>query len=166
MSAQWHVLSVKPHKESAVKNYLNNEEITCYCPTIKVKPVNPRSRHERPFFPGYLFVYINLEEEGDNRLRWIPGARGLVRFGDQPAIVPETLIAELHKKIKAYQQQKETGNLLQKGDPVRIMEGPFAGYEAIFDAHLSGKDRVQVLLAFLNHQNHRLRLNKRDIKKL
>jgi transcriptional antiterminator RfaH len=38
---------------------------------------------------------------------------------------------------------------LQPGDAVVIQDGPFAGQEAIFDACLSGNERVRVLLKLL-----------------
>jgi len=41
---------------------------------------------------------------------------------------------------------------LKSGDKVRISSGPFAGYEAIFDARVSGDERVRVLLEFLNNR--------------
>jgi transcriptional antiterminator RfaH len=39
---------------------------------------------------------------------------------------------------------------LRPGDEVLVQNGPFAGYEAIFDTRLSGSDRVRVLLKMLN----------------
>jgi len=41
---------------------------------------------------------------------------------------------------------------LKAGDPIRIQDGPFRGYEAIFDARLPGTERVRVLLEFLGNQ--------------
>jgi len=38
---------------------------------------------------------------------------------------------------------------LQPGDRVRVMAGPFAGYEAIFDTRLNGGERARVLLRFI-----------------
>lgn len=165
MKEHWYVLSVKPHKERSVYRYLQTQDIEAFYPVLRVKPVNPRSRRERPFFPGYMFVHIDLEDEGDNRLRWIPGTRGLVRFGEHPAVVPENLIVELRAQVKEFQKSGQKRRELQKGDRVRIIKGPFAGYEAIFDAHLSGKDRVQILLAFLNHHSHRLHIDTQDLEK-
>lgn len=165
MSEHWYVLSIKPHKERSVYRYLQSQNIEAYHPVLKVDPVNPRSRHERPFFPGYMFVHIDLDDEGDNRLRWVPGTHGLVRFGERPAVVPDTLIKELRARVQAFQETQQTRKQLQKGDRVRIIKGPFAGYEAIFDVHLSGNDRVQVLLAYLNHHSHRLRIDAGDVEK-
>jgi transcriptional antiterminator RfaH len=65
---------------------------------------------------------------------------------------------------------EEAGGLvlddLQPGDPVRIVSGPFAGYEAVFDMRLPDSERVQVLLAFLSDYPQRLRLEKDAIERV
>lgn len=166
MSEQWYVLNVKPHKERTVYNYLQSRNLNVYFPRYRVDPVNPRAAKVRPYFPGYMFVNINLDDEGDNALRWTPGTRGLVRFGNEPATVPDNLIHELRKRLSLMETMKERQNRLEPGDRVRIVNGPFAGYEAIFDTRLSGKDRVQVLLAYLHSRPQRLNLNVNDLEKV
>ena len=166
MRSYWHVLHVKPRKERSVCQLLQTKNIEVYYPTLKVKPVNPRARKERPFFPGYMFVYINLEELGTNALRWTEGTHGLVRFGGEPAIVSEEVIHEIQMILT----QIRTGDglnpdALKKGDRVRITGGIFEGYRGIFDTHLPGKDRVQVFLTYLRAQPKRLRISLSDIEK-
>ena len=46
----------------------------------------------------------------------------------------------------------ELFDALKAGDSVVIESGPFAGYEAIFDARLPGADRVRVLLKLLRRR--------------
>jgi transcription antitermination factor NusG len=41
---------------------------------------------------------------------------------------------------------------LKPGDPIQITTGPLAGYKAVFDARLSGPQRVRVLLDMLGRQ--------------
>ncbi len=146
----WYVLRSKPHKENQVYSQLRANAIETYYPTIKVKPVNPRSAKIRPYFPGYLFVHVNLQEADASVLHWLPGAVGLVQFDGHVPAVPEHFIAELKRRVAAVQ---EAGGLklsgLQKGDPVRITSGPLAGYEAIFDMRLSDGERVRVFLEML-----------------
>jgi transcriptional antiterminator RfaH len=114
-----------------------------------------------------MFVQIDLEQEGDNVLRWTPGTTGLVRFGGVPATVPQNLIQELKKRIAQIEATvPERKRDLKRGDRVQITEGPFAGYEAIFDAHISGKERVQVLLAYLSYQPHRITLDAGSVEKM
>jgi transcription antitermination factor NusG len=166
MSESWYALHVKPHKERPVCNLLKARGLTVYYPSLKVKPVNPRSRRERPFFPGYMFVCVDLELEGVNSLRWSEGTHGLVEFGGDPAIVPDSLISELQRQLEEHQKSYERQKDFKSGDPIRIIDGLFEGYEAIFDSELTGKDRVQVLLSYLGDRPKRVQLHLSDIEKM
>jgi transcription antitermination factor NusG len=165
--SNWYVLRVKPHKERSVYRLLKTREVEVFFPSVKVNPVNPRAARERAYFPGYMFVFANLEEVGLNAFSWLPGVHGLVRFGDQPAIVPENLVHEIRRRLA---EIKKAGGLsldgLAKGDKVRIVGGPFAGYEAIFDLRLPGQERVQVLLAFLSRYPQPIKLHPAHIEKI
>jgi transcriptional antiterminator RfaH len=84
-------------------------------------------------------------------LQWIPGAVELVKFGGEPAIVPDDVILALKRRIAAIEAAGGIGaDDLRPGDPVRITTGPMAGYEAIFDLRLKGTQRVHVLLGMLS----------------
>lgn len=167
MKKQWYALRTKPHKAKSIIERLQTEKIEAYLPMARVNPTNPRAAKFKPYFPGYLFVHSDLEEDGINKFNWMPGAFGLIQFGGIPAVVPDNLIVELKQLMMAI---NEAGGItqyeLQAGDTVRIISGPFEGYEAIFDTHLSGKDRVQVLLAFLSQAPQRLELDLSKIKKI
>ena len=55
-------------------------------------------------------------------------------------------------------------NDLKRGDVVKIQSGPFAGYDAIFDARLSGQERVRVLLQLLSKGTAQLDLPSEAIR--
>ena len=83
-------------------------------------------------------------------LRWMPGASGLVSFGGEPASVPDLLIAAVKKQVDQHNESvRDREKNFKQGDVVFIQDGPFAGYEAVFDTHISGQDRVRVLLSLL-----------------
>jgi transcriptional antiterminator RfaH len=168
MSLHWYALHVKPNKERPVHELLESQNVEAFYPYLKVKPVNPRSRKERPFFPGYMFVQVDIEAEGKNALRWMEGTYGLVSFGGDPVQVPDSMVQELKKRLQLIQEE---GGLvfenLKKGDQVRITQGPFEGHEAIFDTRLSGKDRVQVLLSYLNSSHSfRVQIDAAELEKI
>jgi transcription elongation factor/antiterminator RfaH len=150
---KWYVVRAKPHRERLVNAQLLRQGIEVFFPSVRVQPVNPRAARERAYFPGYLFVHLDLDAIGINRLRWLPASVGLLEFGGEPAIVPDLLIRQLRERIRAIQA---AGGLvladLKQGDPVRITSGPFAGYEAIFDLRLQGSHRVRVLMELLRRQ--------------
>jgi transcriptional antiterminator RfaH len=162
----WYVLRSKPHKENQVYARLQISGIETYYPCIKVKPVNPRCSTIRPYFPGYMFVYAALEFINSGTLQWLPGTVGLLRFGDMLATVPDGFIKQLRQRIDYINQ---TGGLtldgLKPGDRVQITGGPFAGFEAIFDTRLGGRDRVRVLLDLLGRLVN-AEIDARDIARL
>ncbi len=154
----WYVINVKPHKERQVADYLREHKIAVYLPLIHVNPVNPRSSKERPLFPNYLFARVDLEAVGIAAVQWAPGAKRLVEFGGYPAAISDSFIFDLKRRVEKI---RAAGGLafasLASGDRVKITSGPFAGYEAVFDARLDGKERVRVLLELLEKHQRRPR---------
>lgn len=153
MPKYWYTIHSHPHKEDLLWQQALSRGVEVFYPRIRVYPVNPRSRKIVPYFPGYLFVYSNLEEIGLSFFQWMPYATGLVSFGGEPAVVPENLIHALKQRMVQIEENGgELFDSLRPGDLVTISAGPFAGYEAIFDLRLPGSERVRVLLQMLNRR--------------
>jgi transcription antitermination factor NusG len=164
MNASWYVLRSKPLREMALWQQAVSQGFEVFYPRIPAPAVNPRSRKIVPYFPGYMFVRMVLEEIGLSVFQWMPYAHGLICFDDTPADVPDALIDAIRARVDAI--MAAGGELflgLKRGDAVTIKSGPFAGYNAIFDERLSGGDRVRVLLELLNHQQVPVELNERQL---
>lgn len=146
----WYALRSKPDKEMALWHETRARGVECFYPYLRVKPVNPRCRSIQPYFPGYLFVYVDLEQIGFSTLQWMPFSLGLVSFGGQPATIPESLVHAIRQRVEqvnAVGGEQLAG--LKRGEAVVISGGPFSGYEAVFDQSLRGTERVRVLLKLL-----------------
>ena len=153
MTLRWYALRSKPRKEDFVWQQVKSRGIECFYPRLRVHPVNPRAKKIKPYFPGYLFVLVDLDDVGISSFQWMPHTLGLVMFGGEPAYVPENLIHAIKKRIQEIVDAGgEVYDGLKPGDPVWIEDGPFAGYQAIFDTRLPGKERVRVLLELLGDQ--------------
>ena len=165
MPIQWYTLHSQPRKEDLLWQQVLAQGLDCFYPRLKVQPVNPRARKIQPYFPGYMFVRVDLEAVGISTFQWMPYGTGLVSFGGEPAAVPEPLILALRQRIA---EIAEAGGQLfaavKPGDTVYIHSGPFAGYEAIFDARLPGSERVRVLLKMLNQRNLPIELDAGQIR--
>ena len=167
MSLQWYALRSKPNKEEALWSEVCARGHESFFPQIRVQPANPRARKIRPYFPGYMFVRFDLLTVGFSTLAWLPHSYGLVSFGAQPPAVPDGLINALQRRVE--QINASGGELfdgLKHGEAVRIEAGPFAGYEAIFDASLPGNERVRVLLKLLSKQQAPLVLPAGQIQRM
>ncbi len=159
MRASWYVLHSKPNREDFLHSQLLCRNLKVFYPRLSVNPVNPRARRVKPFFPGYLFVNVNLEEYSLSRLCYIPGANRLISFDNEPAVVPDEIITSIEKnvqRINNIRQAEDQG--LKHGDPVIIRGGPFDGYNAIFDTALDGSERVRLLVALLRNQQVRIQV--------
>jgi transcription elongation factor/antiterminator RfaH len=167
MPSAWYVLHCKPNKEDILHQQLLYWDVEHYYPILKIKPVNPRCRKNRPFFPGYMFVYMDLyQQQKSFMINWLPGADSLVSFGGQAAEVPDHLIYSLKKKISKVDEEYLSENTFQKGDKIIITCGPFEGYEGIFDVRLTGKERAQVLIEFLKGRSVKIEVPFERLKKI
>jgi transcription antitermination factor NusG len=167
MANHWYVLRTKPNKETLVWEQAQARGFEVFYPRIRVHPVNPRARTIKPFFPGYLFIETDLPSVGLSTFQYMPYTLGLVSFGGEPAHIPESFIHEMRRRLQDIERE---GGLkledLNRGDRVWIQEGPFSGYEAIFDARLSGNERVRVLLKMLSDRHVPVELDEGLISKV
>ena len=153
MANRWYVVRTKPRKEDFLAEQMEIRRIEIYNPRIRVQAANPRARRIKAYFPGYLFVHLDLAKAGTFSLQFIPGAAGLVSFGGEPAEVPDGLVHAIRQRVDEINSAGgELFKMLKMGETVLIHSGPFAGYEAIFDARLPGSDRVRVLLKLLKNR--------------
>ena len=161
----WYVMHSKPRKEALLRERLRIQRIEVYLPSIRVKPVNPRARKEHPFFAGYLFIHVDLEQISVSELRRIPGATGIVCLGGEPAIVGDSLIQTIQKQIESITgSNNQSVDRFKAGDWVVISDGPFANYKAMFDCRLPGQARARVLLELLQGQKMRLELSAEQLQ--
>ncbi len=164
MAISWYAMRSKPNKEDFLSGQLNSYGIEVFYPRLRVTPVNPRARKIVPYFPNYLFVHVDLDVINVSTLRWMPGASGLVSFDGEPASVPDLMISALQKQVDSLSaSSRSLLDELKPGDPVLVQSGPFAGYEAIFDERIPGRDRVRVLLGFLQKRQIPLELRDQQI---
>jgi len=160
MPSQWYALRSKPRKEDVVSKQVRDRDIEVFYPRLRVHPVNPRASKVKPYFPGYLFVRVDIDSVGLSTFQWLPHSTGLVTFGGEPSPVPDHLINAIQRRVAEISSAGgEIFDALHHGDVVQINYGPFNGYEAIFDARLPGTERVRVLLQFLSDRHVPVELN-------
>jgi transcriptional antiterminator RfaH len=146
----WLLAYTKPRQERVAEEHLQRQGYQVLCPQIRIQKLRNRrwTWVEEPLFPRYLFVGAG---EG---VSWAPvrstvGVTSLVRFGGQIASVPEALVETL--RTSAAEPQHHRPIYLQ-GQKVRIVAGPFATLEGVFDM-ADGESRATVLLDLLGRQS-------------
>ena len=116
-----------------------------------------------PLFPGYIFARFDLRTHYYD-VKYRAGVQGLVSAGNDPLMVP----AEVVEEIKARGVEgvvKITEKPLDSGDHVKVVEGPFQGFEAIFERYLSSAERVAILLSTVEAKGVRVVLPAASVAK-
>ena len=142
----WYALYTKPHKEQQVDSLLESKGFETYLPALKIRK-NGRWK-VKPFFSCYLFVRAD-PSNGLSSLRWTPGLRRIVGFGDQPATVDDKVVSFLRQRLAEMQESGYPVSRFQPGDRVVITSGPLSRLEAVFERGLSSGQRAQILIDFL-----------------
>ncbi len=145
----WYAVHTRAHHENRVDAYFLIRGFETFYPAQRVKPVNPRAATIRPYFPGYLFIHVNLAATGLGFISSVPGLIGLVQFDGQPTPVPEIVIDELKHRLGTLQ---EAGSAIQSGQTgtwSRSRDGPLAGYEDMLDLKASSGTRIKLLIELL-----------------
>jgi transcriptional antiterminator RfaH len=162
----WYALRSKPRREESLWQEVRRRGFSTYYPRLRVRPVNPRARKAHPYFPGYLFVQADLAAVGLVEVRWMPHALGLVCFGDDVATVSPALVHAIWKRVGSLNDEEtEFGQRLRRGDRVLVREGPLAGYQGVFDARLTGQERVRVLLSLLQDRYVAVELSETSLER-
>jgi len=154
----WYVVHSKPRKEAWLCKQFAARQIDSYYPCY-LKHDSLVLHKYVPYFPGYLFINVDIELIGISILQWIPGSLGLVSFGGEPAIVSDSLIQKIRHQVDQINcLNPKPLDGFTSDDRVKVLSGPFAGYSGIFDSYISGHERVKVFLEFLQQQQYLVEL--------
>lgn len=161
---QWYLVFTKVKSELKAKEHLIRQGYTAYLPMTqkKVRRNGKYIHTTEPFFPRYLFIKLNTETDNWGPIRSTIGVACIVRFGGVAAVVPETLIAGLKQQENEIGLQTNVEKQMQLGDKVIVLDGPFAGYQGVFQQAKS-TERVAILLDIVG-RNTAVTLSMHDLR--
>lgn len=150
----WIAVATHPNAEGQAVQNLNHQGYECYCPRTRVLRRHARRSEtvERPFFPGYLFVRLDLSRD-----RWRPimhsrGVRTIVRFGEEPGVVPDGVVEGLMaREANEGLHPPPASERLEVGQQVSLQGTPFDDFLCTVQS-IEARDRVCVLLDLMRQQ--------------
>lgn len=103
-----------------------------------------------PFFPGYIFTYMDLQQIPRSLINTCPGVLRLVEFGGSPQAVPQSVIDTIAQQLSRQNGlHAHTSHNFSPGDSVQMKHGPLRDLEMIFVGQMTPSGRVSVLLGLL-----------------
>ena len=154
-SATWFTVFTRPRQERLALAQLERQGFRCFLP-LALNPYQRRSARTikiEPLFPRYLFLNAAADRQSLAPVRSTRGVATLVRFGQELAQVPESVIRAINRRC-----DPDSGLVrldpapVQPGDKVRVFDGPLAGLEGIFRER-KGATRALLLAQLLGTES-------------
>ena len=115
-----------------------------------------RRSERRKLFPGYILVQMTMDDESWHAVRNTPGVTGFVSSEDEsdkrakPVPLEEKQINDILNQVDSAPTRIKIG--LEKGETVRITEGPFVDFIGAVNDFDEGKGKVRVLVSFFGRE--------------
>lgn len=149
VGTRWYAVQCLSHRELAATSHLENQQYQVFFP--RRRKIRRHARKTETvlvaFFPGYLFVSLDLSRDRWRSVNGTHGVARLVMHGDRPAAVPVGVVESLQQscdELSVVEWQPD----LKPGQAVRILAGPFGDVVGELE-RLDGAGRVRVLLEIM-----------------
>ena len=111
---------------------------------------------QRKVFPGYVLVQMLVTDEGippnDSWyvVRNTPGVTGFVGVGNHPSPLEDPEVRRILRRMKMEAPRIRVS--YQKGERVKVVDGPFSDFIGIVDTINAEKGKVRVLVSFFGRE--------------
>ena len=99
---------------------------------------------EQKFFPGYVLVKMELNDETWSLVRNIPKVTGFLGGSGKPQAIPEAEALRIHQQIQEGTEHPKSTVSFEIGEQVRVADGPFASFNGTVEEVEEGKQRLKV----------------------
>lgn len=100
----------------------------------------------RKFYPGYVMIKMVMNDESWHLIQSIPRVTGFVGGKNRPTPMRDSEAARILSMMEQRQEQPRPKFHFERGDEVRVIDGPFGGFNGVVDDvnYDKGKLRVEV----------------------
>ncbi|MGH9596787.1 MAG: transcription termination/antitermination protein NusG [Edaphobacter sp.] len=102
---------------------------------------------ERVFLPGYVLVEMDLDNDLWHIIKNTPRVTGFLGTGDNPVALSEQEVSSILFRSDAAKDKPSMKVKFDKGEQVRINEGPFANFTGAVDDINEDKQTLKVMVS-------------------
>jgi transcriptional antiterminator NusG len=140
---------VKESLESRVQAFGLQEKIgKVLIPTEAVTEVRNGKKYtvERMFYPGYVLVEMDMDDHVWHVVKSTPRVTGFVGTGQQPTPLSEEEVQHIVYRVGEAKDKPKLKVKFEKGETVRVTEGPFASFAGIVDDVNEDRETLKVMV--------------------
>ncbi len=158
MAKQWYVIHTLTGQEDKVKASLQKVIDSGKCgeavaqvlvPMEKVSEVKGGKKKisERRVFPGYVMIQMEMSDETWYSIKSIPGVAGFVGSGLRPVALRDEEVAQILQASQEKMEKPIPKVSFEKGESVRINEGPFTNFNGTVEEIHPEKGKLRVMVS-------------------
>jgi len=106
---------------------------------------------QRTFYPGYIFVQMELTDETWHLVNGTPKVSGFLG-GRTPTEVPPREILVITQQMEDGAAKPKPAVHFQPGDHVRVIEGPFANFTGSIQEAAPDQQKIRVLVSIFGRE--------------
>ncbi len=153
---RWYVIHTYPGSELQVKEFLLNrikvEGVESafgdiMVPTEEVVEIRSgqRRKSERKFFPGYVLVQMEMNDEIWHIVRSTPRVLGFIGgTSDRPTPISDREADNILHRMQEGAAKPKPKVLFEPGEVIRVTDGPFADFNGVVEEVNYDKHRMRV----------------------
>lgn len=104
-----------------------------------------KRRSERKFFPGYVLVEMDMNEDSWHLVKSIPRVLGFIGgTSDKPAPITKREADAILSRLEESVDKPRPKTLFEPGEVIRVTEGPFADFNGTVEEVDYDKSRLKV----------------------
>lgn len=158
MALQWYVVHAYSGFENQVKRALEEriarEEMAdsfgeILVPTEEVVEMREGSkrRSERKFFPGYVLVKMELDDETYHLIKDTPKVTGFLGTENKPMPITEEEAGRILHQVQEGVERPKPSVTFEIGEQVRVADGPFASFNGLVEEVDEERARLKVAVS-------------------
>jgi len=140
---------VKESLESRVQAFGLQEKIgKVLIPTESVTEVRGGKKYtsERMFYPGYVLVEMDMDDHVWHVVKSTPRVTGFVGTGQQPTPLSDEEVQHIVYRVGESKDKPRLKVKFEKGETVRVTEGPFATFQGVVDDVNEDRETLKVMV--------------------
>ena len=157
MAKRWYIVhTYSGHEQKAMRSLLDRaksmgmeehfDEVLIPEETVVEMVKGERRTSKRKYFPGYILVRMELNDETWHVVRGTPKITGFVGGDKTPPSISEEEVARMTEQIKEGAAKPKPKILFDEGENVRVIDGPFANFSGYVDEVMTEKEKVRVMV--------------------
>lgn len=120
---------------------------------------------QRKFFPGYMLVQMEMTDAAWHVVKNTPKVTGFVGTGKKPTPLTQKEVDGIVEQVTSAKEKPKPKYLFDKGEPVKIIDGPFNNFSGVVDEVNLDRDTLKVMVTIFGRQTP-VELNFLQVEKL